>query len=307
MASQLYNYTPAELQKVVDSSSSYKDVLRNLGMCDHGSNYDTLKKILDEYDIELTKLFENRKKINKEALKNLHKKKSKSLEEILVENSTYTSGHNLKKKILDANLKEYKCERCGLTEWQEEKIPLQIHHKNGIHNDNRIENIEFLCPNCHALTDTFAGKNVDHSKQKTKTKKQRKPAQKGVSEDGQRLYDGYGNYKILCPVCQKKFMNKTAKTCRICRDKERLRPKISKEDLFEIMKTNTYYSAADLLGVDKKTVSHWHKYYINEDNKNNSEYKFIGSDKTPSRDVLKIKIRTMSFVQIGKEYGVTDN
>ena len=57
------------------------------------------------------------------------------------------------------NLKEKKCERCGRTEWQGFDIPLGIHHKNGDNHDNRIENLEILCPNCHALTDSYRGRN----------------------------------------------------------------------------------------------------------------------------------------------------
>ena len=100
-------------------------------------------------------------------------------------------------------------------------------------------------------------------------------------------------------------MNKEAKMCRQCYDKEQIKPKVSKEELFKIMETNTYTSAADLLGVDRGTVSRWHKYYTNEERENGNM--LIGSDKAPTRDVLKTKIRTMSFVQVGKEYNVTDN
>lgn len=307
MASQLYNYTPNQLQELLDSSSSYKEVLRKLNMCDHGANYDTLKKIIDEYKLDLTIITKNRSELNKELLYNLHGSHRKTLEEIFVENSTYTHGNNIKKKLFEYGLKQYVCEYCGLSEWLGEPIPLQVHHENGIHNDNRLENIKLICPNCHALTDTFAGKNIDRSKQKKKEKKKR-VAKKGISEDGKRLYDGYGNYKVLCPVCKIHFMNKEATQCRECYKKEQRKPKITKEELFNILKTNSYTSAGSILGVDKDTVSRWHKYYVNEENqRNDNEVKIIGSDKAPSRDVLKAKIRTMSFVQIGKEYDVSDN
>lgn len=305
MASQLYNYTPTELQKLLDESNSYKDLLKKLNMCDHGSNYITLRKVIAEYNLDLTKISENRMQNNYSQIKKIHQKKP--LDEILVEDSTYTNGTNLKSRLFSAGLKEHKCEHCGLTEWLGKPIPLEIHHKNGIHNDNRLENLELICPNCHAFTDTYAGKNIDHKKQKKKEKSTKEPALRGISEDGQRLYDGYGNYKVLCPVCKTNFASKDSKygMCRQCYDKERLKPKVSKEELFKIMETNSYRSAAKLLGVDKDTVSRWHKYYTNKERENGEM--IIGSDKAPSRDVLKTKIRTMSFVQIGKEYGVTDN
>lgn len=52
-----------------------------------------------------------------------------------------------------------RCNRCGLVEWQGQPIPLELEHKNGINSDNRRENLEGLCPNCHALTSTWRGRN----------------------------------------------------------------------------------------------------------------------------------------------------
>lgn len=54
----------------------------------------------------------------------------------------------------------HKCESCNLEEWLGNKIPLELDHINGVNNDNRIENLRILCPNCHALTPTYRGKNI---------------------------------------------------------------------------------------------------------------------------------------------------
>jgi len=86
--------------------------------------------------------------------------KKYSLSDILQENSSYTSMTSLKNRLRNELYWEDKCHSCNLTTWLGKPIPIEIEHKNGIHNDNRIENLAFLCPNCHALTDTYKGKNV---------------------------------------------------------------------------------------------------------------------------------------------------
>lgn len=84
-----------------------------------------------------------------------------ALEDILIENSKYENMRSLKKRLINAGLLEYKCANCGnIGIWNNRPLTLQIEHKNGIHSDNRIENLCFLCPNCHSQTDTFGGKNI---------------------------------------------------------------------------------------------------------------------------------------------------
>ena len=74
--------------------------------------------------------------------------------------STNIQSNKVKKKILEEGLKPYKCECCELTTWMGEPIPLELHHKDGDKTHNELSNYELLCPNCHALTDTYRGKNI---------------------------------------------------------------------------------------------------------------------------------------------------
>jgi 5-methylcytosine-specific restriction endonuclease McrA len=80
------------------------------------------------------------------------------LEKLLVRGRRTSRGH-LKQRLLAAGLKEERCEECRLTDWRGRAIGLQLHHRNGDGKDNRLENLQILCPNCHAQTDTWGGRN----------------------------------------------------------------------------------------------------------------------------------------------------
>lgn len=75
--------------------------------------------------------------------------KRKSLSIYLVRNSTIKSD-TLKKRLIRDGIKEAKCEICKLTEWNGKSIPVELDHKNSDHWDNRLENLQIICPNCHA-------------------------------------------------------------------------------------------------------------------------------------------------------------
>lgn len=72
---------------------------------------------------------------------------------------TYRGRYNLKLRLIREGVKENRCERCGVSEWGGNALTMALHHINGDRLDNRLENLEFLCPNCHSQTDTFAGRN----------------------------------------------------------------------------------------------------------------------------------------------------
>lgn len=80
----------------------------------------------------------------------------RSAKKILKE-GTHPSGKYLAKLLKTIANREYKCEICNISEWQNKPLVLQVDHINGIHNDNRVENLRFICPNCHSQTETFCG------------------------------------------------------------------------------------------------------------------------------------------------------
>jgi len=86
--------------------------------------------------------------------------KAMPIELLLVEGRQQTNRSHLKRRLLDAGLKENRCEECRLTEWMGRPLSMALHHRNGVGKDNRLENIRLLCPNCHSQTENFAGRGV---------------------------------------------------------------------------------------------------------------------------------------------------
>ena len=96
---------------------------------------------------------------NYQKLIEYNNKRTQPLKELMIENSSYPR-HRLKERILKEKLLEYKCQCCGLGDkWNEKKLVLQLDHINGVNNDHRLENLRFICPNCHTQQHTYAAKN----------------------------------------------------------------------------------------------------------------------------------------------------
>lgn len=74
--------------------------------------------------------------------------------------SNYVSSHKLRLKLLRDGTKKHECELCEQTEWMNKPIPLELDHIDGNRYNNDLSNLRVICPNCHAQTETYSGKNV---------------------------------------------------------------------------------------------------------------------------------------------------
>jgi len=148
--SKVYQVSDNDFKDIVRTSDTYSDCLRKLGLgTKGGSSTDILKRRIKELNCSTSHF----------VLGKSGAPKKYTIEEILIENSSYANISSLKKRLINENILEYKCNECGLTEWRGAPISLHLDHTNGKNNDHRLENLQFLCPNCHAQTETYASKN----------------------------------------------------------------------------------------------------------------------------------------------------
>ena len=151
--SKVYQVSDDDFIEIVKNAYSYSDCLRSLGLgTKGGSSTDTLKRRIKELHCDISHFGSTRSTRKSYQVKY-------DLNDILVENSTYANMSCLKTRLIKEGRMEYKCEKCGINEWLNQPLSLHLDHKNGKNNDHRIENLRFLCPNCHSQTDTYAGKN----------------------------------------------------------------------------------------------------------------------------------------------------
>ncbi|KKP59569.1 MAG: H-N-H endonuclease F-TflIV [Candidatus Magasanikbacteria bacterium GW2011_GWC2_34_16] len=148
-------WTIEQLRVAVKNSTSIRQVIGKLGLVEAGGNYAQVKKTILENKISsdhFTGMAWNK------GMKGIGKPRL-SLKDILVKNNDFQS-FKLKKRLFMVGLKKPECEKCG---WAKKaldgRIPLELDHINGDRHDNRIENLQILCPNCHSLQPTHRGKN----------------------------------------------------------------------------------------------------------------------------------------------------
>jgi 5-methylcytosine-specific restriction endonuclease McrA len=158
--SKIWDISKEQLQDFYDTSNSLHEILTKCEVnATTGGTYRTIKIIAEKQGIDLSQFKLNHQNFLKNRNPLLQFKKSRNCAEEFIENST-AQREKFKKYILKHNIIEYKCNACPNEGFHEGKpLVLHLEHKNGVGNDNRLENLCFLCPNCHSQTSTYCGRN----------------------------------------------------------------------------------------------------------------------------------------------------
>jgi hypothetical protein len=175
--------TKEELETYVKDSTNWKELMDKCGYTNHGCRY-YLQKKLYMNDVSIEHFI--RKSTNKKYTD----------DDIFKENSEYTAMDCLKDKLINKYKWKYECFTCKISKWNDIDITLDIDHINGNHSDNRMENLRFLCPNCHSQTDTYKGRNIKNK------------------EHSKKLYENI-KLKETCPNCKNK-KHKYSEYCLDC-------------------------------------------------------------------------------------------
>lgn len=146
-----------EIEQFVRESKSYTQLAIK---CGYNPNFlDGIRQMIEELNLDVSH-FKGQGWLNGETYAST---RYVPFEEYI--KGKHVQTNKVRQKLLKEGIKKHICEGCLNTTWNGQPIPLEVHHKDGDKTKNDLENLQLLCPNCHALTDTYRGKNTKKHKQ----------------------------------------------------------------------------------------------------------------------------------------------
>ena len=148
-------WTIEALRSAVACEMSLAGVLRSIGLRPAGGNYENVGRVIRSFG------FSTQHWTGKGHLRSRHNPHVPkiSLARLLVRDSAYHSN-KLRRRLIAEGILEARCVWCGSTEWLGRAIPLELDHVDGDRTNNLLCNLRLVCPNCHALTPTYRGRNI---------------------------------------------------------------------------------------------------------------------------------------------------
>lgn len=144
-------YSVEQVREAVNNAICWSDVLRALDLSPYGSNSKTVKGLVKKYGLDISHF-------DVKAAYRRGKDVELTIADVFVANST-AHRSTVRRLVHKHNLLPYKCVKCGLEGlWQGEELNLQLDHIDGDPSNNQLQNLRFLCPNCHSQTETFGRK-----------------------------------------------------------------------------------------------------------------------------------------------------
>jgi Zn finger protein HypA/HybF involved in hydrogenase expression len=150
-------YTIDQLKQAVAKSTSFAMALRNLNVSDKGGNIATIKRKVANNNIDTSHFTGAAWCLGRQQ-------KLRTDISVYLENKMPIGSFRLKNRLVREGYMQCRCSHCNSTEWLGNPIPLELDHIDGNSSNNALQNLRLLCPNCHALTPTYRGKNQGRAK-----------------------------------------------------------------------------------------------------------------------------------------------
>ena len=185
MTNKIYECSDEQFEQLIKTSINISEVLFKLGYTTKGNSwgYSQIRRRMDDLNIPMSSFK------GKSAIVGGAREKELTAEDLFKENCKH-NRNCLRRFIIKNNILPYKCACCGITKWNNKTLSLELDHINGINDDNRLENLRFLCPNCHSQTTTYGSRN-----------QQKNESEYEISEDLRKLveetYEVYPNIKTV--------------------------------------------------------------------------------------------------------------